>query len=237
CVYTITEIENLVDKKVKVIRCDNGTEFKNSVTNDFCAMKGIKREFSVARTPQQNDVAERRNRTPIEAARTIKAFKVYNIRTKRVEENMHIEFLENKPIDGSLIDSSSKNPTIDEPQSFCHAENKDDNGVNKDSGIDAYEKSAKSINDVNTVGPSINTARTDFDTDMLNINTVSPIVSTASPEATHADFFGDQPEGDMSNINTTYQVPSTLNIRIHKDHSLDLVIGDVQFGVLIRKMT
>nr|GEU49278.1 putative ribonuclease H-like domain-containing protein [Tanacetum cinerariifolium] len=37
----ITEIENLVDKKVKVIRCDNGTEFKNSVMNDFCAMKGL----------------------------------------------------------------------------------------------------------------------------------------------------------------------------------------------------
>ncbi|GKC40302.1 putative ribonuclease H-like domain-containing protein [Tanacetum coccineum] len=39
--------------------------------NQFCEMKGIKREFSVARTPQQNVVAERRNRTLIEAARTI----------------------------------------------------------------------------------------------------------------------------------------------------------------------
>ncbi|GJU11760.1 putative ribonuclease H-like domain-containing protein, partial [Tanacetum coccineum] len=35
--------------------------------NQFCKMKGIKREFSVARTPQQNGVAERRNRTLIEA--------------------------------------------------------------------------------------------------------------------------------------------------------------------------
>ncbi|GKC57485.1 putative ribonuclease H-like domain-containing protein, partial [Tanacetum coccineum] len=50
----ITEIENLVDKKVKIIRCDNGTEFKNRVMNEFCEKKGIKREFSVARTPQQN---------------------------------------------------------------------------------------------------------------------------------------------------------------------------------------
>ncbi|GJY74934.1 putative ribonuclease H-like domain-containing protein [Tanacetum coccineum] len=39
--------------------------------NQFCEMKGIKREFSVARTPQQNGVAERRNRTLIEAARTM----------------------------------------------------------------------------------------------------------------------------------------------------------------------
>ncbi|GKF21425.1 putative ribonuclease H-like domain-containing protein, partial [Tanacetum coccineum] len=67
----ITEIENLVDKKVKIIRCDNGTKFKNRVMSEFCKQKGIKREFSVARTPQQNGVAERRNRTLIEAARTM----------------------------------------------------------------------------------------------------------------------------------------------------------------------
>ncbi|GJS50759.1 putative ribonuclease H-like domain-containing protein [Tanacetum coccineum] len=67
----ITGIENQLDHKVKVIRCDNGTEFKNSVMNQFCEMKGIKREFSVARTPQQNGVAERKNRTLIEAARTM----------------------------------------------------------------------------------------------------------------------------------------------------------------------
>ncbi|GKD41822.1 putative ribonuclease H-like domain-containing protein [Tanacetum coccineum] len=69
----ITGIENLIDLKVKVIRCDNGTEFKNKVMNQFCEMKGIKREFSVARTPQQNGVAERKNRTLIEAAKTMLA--------------------------------------------------------------------------------------------------------------------------------------------------------------------
>ncbi|GKD61682.1 putative ribonuclease H-like domain-containing protein, partial [Tanacetum coccineum] len=66
-------IENLIDLRVKVIRCDNGTEFKNRVMNQFCEMKGIKREFSVARTPQQNGVAEKRNRTLIEADRTMLA--------------------------------------------------------------------------------------------------------------------------------------------------------------------
>ncbi|GKA28118.1 ribonuclease H-like domain-containing protein [Tanacetum coccineum] len=69
----IKEIENLVDKKVKIIRSDNGTEFKNKVMDDFCREKCIKREYSVARTPQQNGVAERRNRTLIEAARTMLA--------------------------------------------------------------------------------------------------------------------------------------------------------------------
>nr|GEV04733.1 putative ribonuclease H-like domain-containing protein [Tanacetum cinerariifolium] len=67
----ITEIENLKDLKVKIIRCDNGGEFRNKEMNDFCSRKGIKREFSNVRTPQQNRFAERRNGTLIEAARTM----------------------------------------------------------------------------------------------------------------------------------------------------------------------
>nr|GEU54089.1 hypothetical protein [Tanacetum cinerariifolium] len=66
-------IENLIDHKVKIIKCDNRTEFKNKEMHHFCEKKGIKREFSVARTPQQNGVAERKNRTLIEAARTMLA--------------------------------------------------------------------------------------------------------------------------------------------------------------------
>nr|GEU86448.1 reverse transcriptase domain-containing protein [Tanacetum cinerariifolium] len=50
----ITGIENLIDLRVKVIRCDNRTEFKNRIMNQFREMKDIKREFSVARTLQQN---------------------------------------------------------------------------------------------------------------------------------------------------------------------------------------
>ncbi|GKC15241.1 putative ribonuclease H-like domain-containing protein [Tanacetum coccineum] len=177
----IIEIENQLNHKVKVIRCDNGTKFKNREMNEFCGLKGIKREFSVARTPQQNGVAERKNKTLIEAARTMladsllptvfwaeavntacyvlnrvlvtkphnktpyeliigrppsisfmrpfgcpvtilntldplgkfdgkaeegflvgysvnsKAFRVFNSQTRKVEENLHVNFLENKP--------------------------------------------------------------------------------------------------------------------------------------------
>nr|GEV49576.1 putative ribonuclease H-like domain-containing protein [Tanacetum cinerariifolium] len=69
----IIGLENLVSLKVKIIRCDNGTEFKNSNLNQFCGLKGIKREFSVPRTPQQNGIAERKNRTLIKATRTLLA--------------------------------------------------------------------------------------------------------------------------------------------------------------------
>nr|GFB53505.1 hypothetical protein [Tanacetum cinerariifolium] len=99
--------------------------------NDFCSQKGIKREFSNVRTPQQNGVAKRRNRTLIEAARTMLAnaklpvtfwaeavntacyvqnrvlvnkshnktsYELFNgkFEKKGDEENLHVEFLENK---------------------------------------------------------------------------------------------------------------------------------------------
>ncbi|GKA67266.1 putative ribonuclease H-like domain-containing protein [Tanacetum coccineum] len=82
----ITGIENLVDLEVKVIRCDNGTEFKNREMNQFCKIKGILRQYSVARTPQQNGVVERRNRTLIKAARTM-----------LVDSKLPTKLLENPP--------------------------------------------------------------------------------------------------------------------------------------------
>nr|GEU52395.1 putative ribonuclease H-like domain-containing protein [Tanacetum cinerariifolium] len=69
----INLVENLVNKKVKTMRCDNGIEFKNAHIIALCGSKGINREYSNARTPQQNGVAERKNRTLIEAARTMLA--------------------------------------------------------------------------------------------------------------------------------------------------------------------
>nr|GEX73304.1 hypothetical protein [Tanacetum cinerariifolium] len=69
----INLVENQLNKKIKAIRCDNGTEFKNAHMIELCGSKGINREYSNARTPQQNRVTERKNRTLIEAARTMLA--------------------------------------------------------------------------------------------------------------------------------------------------------------------
>nr|GEX99297.1 hypothetical protein [Tanacetum cinerariifolium] len=87
----ITEIENLKDLNVKLIRSDNGGEFRNKEIDEFCSRKGIKREFSNARTPQQNGIAERRNRTLIKAARTMLA-------DAKLPENLHVDLLENRSI-------------------------------------------------------------------------------------------------------------------------------------------
>nr|GEV73594.1 Gag-Pol polyprotein [Tanacetum cinerariifolium] len=56
------------------VRTDNGTEFKNKTLAKFFAKVGITQQFSAARTPQQNGVVERRNRTLVEVARTILTF-------------------------------------------------------------------------------------------------------------------------------------------------------------------
>jgi transposase InsO family protein len=60
--------QNKFDTKIKRIRSHNDTEFKNTQVEDFLDKEGIKHEFSVPYTPQQNGVTERKNRTLIEMA-------------------------------------------------------------------------------------------------------------------------------------------------------------------------
>ncbi|KAJ9535942.1 hypothetical protein OSB04_un000896 [Centaurea solstitialis] len=67
----VRKMERLNNLTVRSIRSDHGTEFKNSTLETFFDQKGISQNFSSVRTPQQNGVAERRNRTLIEAARSM----------------------------------------------------------------------------------------------------------------------------------------------------------------------
>nr|GEX71402.1 hypothetical protein [Tanacetum cinerariifolium] len=64
---------------VRRIRTDNGTEFVNQTLRDYYKEVGISHETSVARSPHQNGVVERRNRTLIEAARTILRMSFYTV--------------------------------------------------------------------------------------------------------------------------------------------------------------
>ncbi|GKF14957.1 putative ribonuclease H-like domain-containing protein, partial [Tanacetum coccineum] len=58
-------------------------------------------------------------------------------------------------------------------------------------------------------------------------------------EVTHIEFFSDEdePKVDLGNITNSYTVPTTPNIRVHKDHPIDNVIGDVKSSVQTRRMT
>ncbi|GJR18181.1 putative ribonuclease H-like domain-containing protein [Tanacetum coccineum] len=178
----ITNIENLVDKKVKIIRCDNGTEFKNRVMSKFDG-----------KSNEGFFVGYSMNSKAFDLLPWLRAFgakeSIGACHSSKETGSSQDYILMPLWKDGSLFDSSSKNTSNDEPQPSSDAGKKDDE------------------------------------------------VTTAPLEATHADFFGDETEIDMSNITTTYLVPSTPNTRIHKDYSLDHVIGDVQSGVLTKRMT
>ncbi|GJV03883.1 putative ribonuclease H-like domain-containing protein [Tanacetum coccineum] len=63
-----------LNKTVWFVRTDNGTEFVNKELTDYYESVGITHEKTVPRTPQQNGVVERRNRTLVEAARTMLIF-------------------------------------------------------------------------------------------------------------------------------------------------------------------
>jgi transposase InsO family protein len=63
--------QNEFELRIKKIRSDNGTEFKNSQIEGFLEDEGIKHEFSSPYTPQQNGVVERKNRTLLDMARTM----------------------------------------------------------------------------------------------------------------------------------------------------------------------
>ncbi|GJT98987.1 retrovirus-related pol polyprotein from transposon TNT 1-94 [Tanacetum coccineum] len=74
----IKRVENQNDIKVKQLRTDNGTEFRNSILVNFCDEKEISQNFSSPYTPEQNGVVERKNRTLIEAARTMLSGSVFS---------------------------------------------------------------------------------------------------------------------------------------------------------------
>ncbi|GJR47805.1 retrovirus-related pol polyprotein from transposon TNT 1-94 [Tanacetum coccineum] len=67
----IKRVKNQNDIKVKQLKTDNGTEFRNIILVNFCDEKGISQKCSSPYTPEQNGVAERKNRTLIEAVRTM----------------------------------------------------------------------------------------------------------------------------------------------------------------------
>src|SRR4051812_14899915 len=67
----INMVQRQYNLPVLIIRSDNGADFKNNTLNDFLSDEGIKHQYYATYTPQQNGVAERKNRTLIEMARTM----------------------------------------------------------------------------------------------------------------------------------------------------------------------
>nr|GEV13862.1 hypothetical protein [Tanacetum cinerariifolium] len=133
----ITKFLKMIQVRLKVsvrrIQTDNRNEFVNQTLREYYKEVGISHETSVAHSPQQNGVIKRRNRTLIEAARTIenleklkpkadigifigykpikKAFRIYNRRTRRIVETIHVDFDELTPM---ASEQSSSGPALNE---------------------------------------------------------------------------------------------------------------------------
>nr|GFB74122.1 hypothetical protein [Tanacetum cinerariifolium] len=252
--------------------------------NDFCSQKGIKRESSNARTPQQNGVTERRNRTLIEATRTMladaklpvtfwaeavstaynlgkikakgdegyfigysmssKAFRVFNKRTRRVEENLHVEFLENKAIEQgagpnckpyeesiSQVPKGSGNPN---PTASAFNPSADQmETLTVESPIPTVSSpvptaclndSSKTSSEARLVSKRVaNQEETPSLDNILSLtNRFDDIlkVSTSSDEIIGV-------KADVSNMETSILASPTPTLRIHKDHPKSQIMGPV----------
>ena len=67
-----TEVENQIGRKIKCLRSDNGTEYTNSRFMELCKEHGIKRNFTVRKTPQQNGVVTKMHRSIAERSQCIR---------------------------------------------------------------------------------------------------------------------------------------------------------------------
>nr|GEW21323.1 putative ribonuclease H-like domain-containing protein [Tanacetum cinerariifolium] len=97
--------------------------------------------------------------------------------------------------------------------SLFNSSSKDSDGDNKDNDGPCKESEID------------NQERPNVENSTKDVNTAGQSINTAGQKV------------DISNISTTYHIPTTPNTRIHKDYSLDNVIGDMQSGVQTRRMT
>ncbi|GJT80886.1 hypothetical protein Tco_1055228 [Tanacetum coccineum] len=138
--------------------------------------------------------------------------------------------------DASYFDDAS-------PRSVIDAQIHDKNGLHDE--IDDSEKSHddSSLQNNGTADQQINTARREVNTGSREVSTTVPAVNTATPEdlvgpsPTSKDTQVEDQEIELGNIPPSYAVPTTPHTRIHKDHPIDHVIGDVQSSVQTRRMT
>nr|GEW50147.1 uncharacterized mitochondrial protein AtMg00810-like [Tanacetum cinerariifolium] len=277
-------------------------EKENREMNQFCEMKGILRQFSIARTPQQNRVAERRNMTLIEAVRTMladfklpttfwaevvsiacyvqnrvlvvkphnknpyecfhcrtpnlsfirpfsKAFRVFNSKTRIVEENLHIMFNESTPnFEGTQSNSFEGTKASD--NAYPKSSNDDGSEPSSDDGkkVDEdprnenkyndqeKEDNVNSTNNVNTISSTVNTTGTNgvngvgenisielqFDPNMPALEDVSTFNFSIDDE-------DDGVVADMNNLDTTIQMSSMGELTFF----LGLQVKQKQDGIFI----
>ncbi|GJU25265.1 putative ribonuclease H-like domain-containing protein [Tanacetum coccineum] len=201
---------------------------------NFKTMNNWLREIFVARTPEQNGVATRKNRTLIEAARTMLADSKLST-TFWAEAVNTACYVKNKTVDPpfsqslkSSLDAGFK-PSVDD-------EKKVDEDPRKDSECDDQEQddnvnstitvNAASSNEVNVVG-----AKTSIELQIaLDMHALEDIVYLDDDEDVGT-------EADINNLDTFIPVSPIPTTRVHKDHPVEQIIRDLNSAPQTRRMT
>nr|GEV89285.1 hypothetical protein [Tanacetum cinerariifolium] len=272
-------------------RSDNRTEFKNSDLNQLCGLKGIKREFSVPRTPQQNGIAERKNQTLIEATRTMMADSLLpipfwaeaNFKGRLMKDfllgnqtNSRVGFQDNSDAKkaGEEVDQSymlfpvwsvgSTNPhnnaevaafdgkehdfDVKKPESkvilspSCSAQSKEqDDKTKKEAKGKSVFKSVTGYRDLNAdaAGPS-NTVVSPTYRKTSDIDNSQLPDDPDMPELEDIIYSDDKDVGaevDFNNLESSILVSPIPTTRIHKDHPISQIIGDLSLTIQTRSMT
>ncbi|GJT37401.1 putative ribonuclease H-like domain-containing protein [Tanacetum coccineum] len=152
--------------------------------------------------------------------------------------------------DALYFDSPYKDVDNGEPKSAADDQKQDGDGPDNENDEQHKSDDVSSSKEVNTAGQHVNTASPEVNNVDPSINIASSndqqspkdmftIGSSHTHEATHVEFFSDEdePEVDLGNITNSYTVLTTPNTRIHKDHPIENVIGDVKSSVQTRRMT
>ncbi|GJW24041.1 retrovirus-related pol polyprotein from transposon TNT 1-94 [Tanacetum coccineum] len=219
--------------------------------NQFCEMKGILRQFSVARTPQQNRVTERRNRTLIEAARTMLAdFKLLTTFWARKQLILlamcpvtilntidHLGKFNGKADEGFFVGYSlnSKAFRVVGPDwlfdidALTRTMNYEPIVAEEDNVNITNNVNAAGTNEVNAIGGKTS-IELPFDLNMPALEDYSIFDFLREDE-------DDDAAANMNNLDITIQVSPIPTTRIHKDHPLDQLIGDLQSTTQTRKMS
>ncbi|GJU68533.1 putative ribonuclease H-like domain-containing protein [Tanacetum coccineum] len=186
-----------------------------------------------------------------------KAFRVFNSRTRIVEENLHVQFSENKPnIEGSrpnwlfdidaLTNSMNYKPVVAGNQSNSNA-GEDEKKVNKEPGKEGGDSSndqtkddnVNNTNNSNVVSSTVNAAG-------IEVNDVDPKSSIEllddpnMPELEDIVYSDDDEdvgaEADMNNLDAFMSVSPIPTTRIHKDHPVEKIIRDLHSAPQTRRM-
>nr|GEV56554.1 hypothetical protein [Tanacetum cinerariifolium] len=156
----------------------------------------------------------------------------------------HLDKFEGKADEGFLVGYSinSKEFRSSDDKDTDEAPDKGDEGVSKGGGIDDRERTDISTQDVNNARPSINTAHTNIYTGSLNINNVGsndPSMPSLETTGIFDDVYDDREvgaEADINNLELSTVVSPIPTTRVHKDHSKEQIIGDLNLATQTRRM-